>query len=117
MDASLVLIDFQNNELQFSGAYNPLTIITKESAKTLIADKFPIGNHWNEKFNQFTLQTVPLNGCEKIYLYTNGYKDQLGGDDNNKIGRKNFLSILEKSSNSDLKEQKETLEKIKKMLT
>lgn len=111
MDASLVLIDYENNMLHFSGAYNPITIVSDKTTTTIKGDKFPIGKHWNSDINKFTLHTIPFNGNEKIYLYTDGFKDQFGGKNDRKIGSQNFYSILESTSNMDLDQQKSQLGK------
>ncbi|MBK6951994.1 MAG: SpoIIE family protein phosphatase [Crocinitomicaceae bacterium] len=107
MDVALCVLDLKTNVLSFSGANNPAWIIkalTTEfigdiPAKNLIiydqkvlvelrGDKQPIG--FAHKKKSFTNQTLQLEKGDTIYLSTDGYIDQFGGDKGKKLKGKFF---------------------------
>lgn len=84
MDISLIKYDKQKREIIFSGAQNPLIVISKGQLNEIKADKVSIGTISN---CSFTNHTIPVNEGDVVYLYSDGYQDQIGG-----IKRKKFLS-------------------------
>ncbi|MBK9591390.1 MAG: SpoIIE family protein phosphatase [Crocinitomicaceae bacterium] len=126
MDVALCVLDLKTNVLSFSGANNPAWIIkalTTEfigdiPAKNLIiydqkvlvelrGDKQPIG--FAHKKKSFTNQTLQLEKGDTIYLSTDGYIDQFGGDKGKKLKGKFFKEKLLKIQNNTLAEQNEMI--------
>jgi serine phosphatase RsbU (regulator of sigma subunit) len=129
MDISLIRVDkielhtHENVTLQFSGANNPLWIVSKNKNDERFAgfnqrefnenslieikgDKQPIGKFINmQPFNKHELL---LKQGELIYLLSDGYADQFGGkNDNGKKYKSAKLKALVSSiSKKELKEQK-----------
>jgi len=93
--------------LQFSGAHNPLWIIRKDTLEVLEleADKQPIGKYALEK--KFSTHEVVLNSGDTIYLFTDGFADQFGGEKIKKFKRANFKQLLLKIQDKNMDEQKE----------
>ncbi|OFX59262.1 MAG: hypothetical protein A2046_15905 [Bacteroidetes bacterium GWA2_30_7] len=109
-DIVLCVINSQTNELQFSGAYNPLYIINFEKQLIeLIADKQPVGIHDN--MTPFDCQSVKLNNGDCIYLSSDGYVDQIGGTNYKKFLSKNLKQLLIANCQLPMQEQKNILEK------
>ena len=96
MDISLAVIDFDEKKekanVLWSGANNPLWIIKKNSSEIteIKPDKQPIGKY--DKINQFTTHSIELEKDDLIYLFTDGFQDQFGGEtsDNKLNGGKKF---------------------------
>ncbi|RLD77767.1 MAG: hypothetical protein DRJ10_11380 [Bacteroidetes bacterium] len=110
MDMALCIIDIKDNSLQYSGAYNPLYIIrnTKQTELTQIyADKQPLSIHWKEK--PFTNHSLKLNAGDKLYMFSDGYMDQLGGPDNRKFMVKAFKNLILKIHKNPMAKQKQLL--------
>jgi serine phosphatase RsbU (regulator of sigma subunit) len=61
------------------------------------ADKQPIGKTYSPK--PFTTHTLEVSSDARLFLFTDGYPDQFGGDSTSSGGKKlkykNFLKILE----------------------
>jgi ligand-binding sensor domain-containing protein/serine phosphatase RsbU (regulator of sigma subunit) len=100
MDISLCLFDKNKMELKWAGANNPLWIIRKD-AKALDeikANKQPIGN--SEFYKPFATHTIKLNIGDSIYIFTDGFQDQFGGEKGKKYMvpklRELFLSVVHK---------------------
>jgi serine phosphatase RsbU (regulator of sigma subunit) len=98
MDASLAALDVKNRTLLWSGANNPLWIIRKDSGtneyvfEDIKADKQPIGKGYETK--PFTTHQIQLNEGDTIYLFTDGYADQFGGEENKKMTKAKFRALL-----------------------
>ncbi|GAB4208251.1 MAG: hypothetical protein Fur0023_19680 [Bacteroidia bacterium] len=109
MDASIVRI-FKNGKIQWAGAYRPLVIITGrgELIKTE-GDKYPIGGVQMDVDRNYTLHTFDLQKGDSVYLFSDGYADQFGGDKGKKMMMKRFLQLLQEIHLKPLDEQKEIL--------
>ncbi len=124
MDISLCAIS--EGKAIYSGANNPLWIVrntnklTKEQLehrttvivenKALIefkGDRQPIGLFVNMK--PFTQTEIELIKGDIIYLSTDGFPDQFGGEKGKKIKYKPFKKILIENSNKTMQQQKEIL--------
>ena len=139
MDIALCSIDFDNQEVEFSGAYNPLYIIRKrvgddisESTKTLIerdnitlkenenghdlievtADKFPIGVFMGEKLKSFSNYELKLEKGDTIYIFSDGYVDQFGGPRGRKFMARRLRPLLLAMQGMSMKQQHAYLDKV-----
>jgi serine phosphatase RsbU (regulator of sigma subunit) len=93
MDIALISMDRTNNRLEFAGAHNSLYIVRAGELIELKADKMGIGS--NKKRDQFfTNQTVDLQKGDMIYLFTDGFPDQIGGPSRKKFYYPPFKSLL-----------------------
>ena len=84
MDISLCYLDPRNRVLKWAGANNPLWIQRKTGAITEITgDKQPIGFHHIQK--PFATHEIAYEKGDRIFLFTDGYADQFGGDKGKKF--------------------------------
>lgn len=93
MDIALIVIDTRENILSYSGAYNPLYIVRNNELLITKADKMPIGKYLNDDI-PFKINKVELETDDKIYLFTDGYKDQFGGEKDKKYSPKAFRELI-----------------------
>ncbi len=109
MDISLCGINTHTNKMQWSGANNQLLYIKNKGTELLEikADKQPIGK--TEYPKPFTSHTLELQKGDTIYLMTDGYPDQFGGDKGKKYKYKQLEDLLLANSNKPLEEQKNIL--------
>lgn len=110
MDMTLCIIDKENMEVEYAGAYNPLLIIRDNEIIETKADKMPIGIHVKRNSN-FTNHIIKLKKGDILYTFSDGYVDQFGGVDNTKFRKKNFKELLLKIHKKDMNKQKEILDK------
>ncbi|MEW6772845.1 MAG: tetratricopeptide repeat protein [Bacteroidota bacterium] len=94
MDICLVRMNKHNHlKIQFSGANRPLIIINSEKEVVEIkGDKQPVG--WYEDSIAFSQHEITLTNGSRVYLSTDGYADQFGGDRCKKLGSKKFIEFL-----------------------
>lgn len=109
MDISLCIIDYRENMIQYSGAYNDLYLIRKNELIEYPADRMPIGiyDHSDEKFTRHDLQCIPE---DMIYLFSDGFADQFGGPKGKKYKYTALKEFLLKISDLPLNIQKQKLE-------
>ncbi|MCB8994592.1 MAG: SpoIIE family protein phosphatase [Bacteroidales bacterium] len=112
MDIALITIDYKNAKLNYAGGYNPCFIIRDNELIVLKADKFPIGGYMGEKLRNFTNNEMDLKKGDVIYLFSDGYADQFGGEDDSKFLIKRFRDLLLKIHNEPMNEQKDILNQI-----
>ncbi len=107
MDLCLCAIDHRSKVLLYSGAYNPLFIIRNRELVIHKADRQPIGIGIKEK--SFSEQEVKLCPQDMLYLFSDGYSDQLGEKDDRKFKIGNFKKLLLEICELPLNEQKQRL--------
>jgi ligand-binding sensor domain-containing protein/serine phosphatase RsbU (regulator of sigma subunit) len=110
MDLSLVVIDRQLDMLEFAGAYNPLLLVRRGELIEYKGDKMPVGMHVIQD-KAFTNHKIQLQENDMIYLYSDGYPDQFGGEKGGKYKARPFKNFLIRISEEPLSMQAVMLEK------
>jgi len=118
MDISLVAIDLKNRQLIYSGANNPLCIVRKntenpEEKYDLIefkGDKQPIGKYAH--LNPFNQHLFKIENGDVLYLFTDGFPDQFGGNDGKKFKYLPFKRALVEFQHLNMPEQGRLIEKL-----
>ena len=117
----IALCSISGNKLQYAGAHNPLWIVrplrhseggtTEESqAYELIevkANKQPIG-----KFDDpvpYTTHSIEIQKGDSIYIFSDGYADQFGGERDKKFGSKRLKELLISIQQKSMNEQNDIL--------
>lgn len=127
MDMALVSINHENNMVQFAGAHNPVYIISKdlpiienqqfqvyslegieEKMIEIKPDKMPIAIY--HRMDPFTNHEIQLKKGDQIYMFSDGYIDQFGGEDKKRFMNGAFRDLLLKIANMPMENQKEILE-------
>jgi ligand-binding sensor domain-containing protein/serine phosphatase RsbU (regulator of sigma subunit) len=108
MDMALCVIDMNTLQLTFAGAYNPAIIISNNEVQELKANRMPVGLHI--KMDDFTPEVVQLSKGDCIYLFSDGYQDQMGGPDGRKFMRKNLRELLFSIHQKPFCDQREILD-------
>ncbi len=112
MDIAVCIFNDNSNEVEFTGANNPLYILRNQEVIILKADKMPIGlREGKSASKRFTLNTINYLPNDRFIMFSDGYADQFGGESNRKMMYKNFRNLLVESSNLTMDKQKEFLDK------
>ncbi len=109
MEMALSIIDFGKMKLQFSGAFRPLYLLRNGDIMELNGDNMPIGIYEDEE-SSFTNREVPFEKGDVIYLFTDGYLHQMGGDNRKTFKSQNFKKLLLDIHTFPLQKQRELLE-------
>jgi serine phosphatase RsbU (regulator of sigma subunit)/ligand-binding sensor domain-containing protein len=114
MDISLCALNLNNLELEWAGANNPLWIVQTRGGKTELlevkADKQPIGKFANS--TPFATHHFQLEKNDVIYIFTDGYQDQFGGDKGKKFKASNLKQLILSLAHLPLEKQGDELAKV-----
>ena len=110
MDISLTVIDKEEGTMCFAGAYRPLILIRNGEIKEIAGDKQPIGGDHFVKEREFTNHKLDFRKGDWLYMFSDGYVDQFGGDNNRKFMKKRFKNLLCEIVDKDCDDQKKVLE-------
>lgn len=110
MDIALCVLDEELTEVSFAGAFRPLIHIRNGELNRIKSDSAPIGG-FSSKRPVFTKHEIKLEKEDALYIYSDGYADQFGGEKNKKYMTRKFRQLLHLISDQPMKEQGELLEK------
>jgi serine phosphatase RsbU (regulator of sigma subunit) len=113
IDIALCVIDTRKNIMQYSGAHNPLYIISNNTGKPVLkeikADSMPVGVHFSSD-QSFTNHEIQLGIGDTFYIFSDGYIDQIGGGNNHRFTSEKFKKLLMDIHEQPMYEQKEILD-------
>ncbi len=107
IDLSVIAIDRKKREMQFAGANNPIFVVQNGVLQTYKADKMPVGIYFIEK--PFKYQTIKINAGDRIYMFSDGYIDQFGGNDEFKFTIKRLRELIQANTDKSMREQYEII--------
>ncbi|MEQ6165703.1 MULTISPECIES: SpoIIE family protein phosphatase [unclassified Ekhidna] len=115
MEIGICVIDLDTLKMEFAGAGIPLRIM-KDGDKELTIYKTPrqmvggIEGDEQEVHAQLTKEVIQLDVKDRIFLSSDGFQDQFGGEHDKKFMSKNFNKLIEKSSDKPILEQQKIIE-------
>jgi len=86
MDIALLRIDIKKKEIQFAGAHRPLYLLRKGVLEEFKGNRKAIGGipHRKKAENDFENHIVEIKKGDKIFFFSDGLPDQVGGPDGKK---------------------------------
>jgi serine phosphatase RsbU (regulator of sigma subunit) len=111
MDIALCSYDETTGVLEYAGAYNSLWLIRGGKLTEVKADKKPIGLFIGEELKPFHNHEVNVAKGDLIYIFTDGYADQFGGEKGKKFKYKSLQQLLLGIHNLSMEEQHRLLDK------
>jgi len=111
MDMALIVYDPASSMLQYSGGFSPLVHISNSNLRLIKGDPMPIGIG-TITGKDFTSQEIKIHKGDVVYLYSDGYEDQFGGEEDRKFSRKRFRELLADIHVLPMAEQRSTLEQV-----
>jgi PAS domain S-box-containing protein len=104
MDIALLVYNTDDRSVSFSGAMRPLIRIREDVITEIKGNRFPIGSFiFTDK--SFTETSFTLEEGEMLYLFSDGFGDQFGGESNKKLNKKRFFELLLTASSMTGEEQ------------
>ena len=104
----IALCSLEGDTLKYAGAHNPLWIIRKGEVIETKANKQPIGQF--DKPTPYTTHTFELEKGDTIYLFSDGYVDQFGGEKGKKFKSKSFKDLLLGFQDRSMQEQQRVID-------
>ncbi|MFP4557566.1 MAG: PAS domain S-box protein [Bacteroidales bacterium] len=109
MDLALCIINPATRTIQYAGANNPFVLINADGINEVKPDRMPIGKYTRRDSNPFTRHIVEYAPGDVVYLFSDGYHDQLGGPNLLKFGSRKFKNMLVELHTKPFAEQKQIL--------
>lgn len=112
IDVSLVCIEPNKKKIYFSSAHRKL-LLTKENGdcKVYKGSNYPIGGWQIEENRKFESKCISYKENDTIYLGSDGFQDQFGGNKDKKYSSKRLHQFLVRNSNLPINKQKLLLKK------
>lgn len=128
MDISIIEINPGENRVQYAGAYNSLYLIRKSHVKApdipdmkvmegepgndytlydIPADRMPVAFY--DRMDKFTTNEFTIEEGDQLYLYTDGYADQFGGEKGKKLKYIPFKKMILENAGLQMDEQNRVL--------
>jgi serine phosphatase RsbU (regulator of sigma subunit) len=103
VEMSICAIDNLNNVIEFAGAGSNIMIHTSDG---IVEHKGQLpgigGNLIGEKTQADTIK-IPYHKGEVLFLFSDGYYDQIGGKEGKKLNKKKFKDVLKRVTEIGLK--------------
>jgi len=109
MDLAFCIYHKHQNLLEFAGAFNPLILIREGEITEIRGDRMPIGIYRTDR-KSFTNHEIKIQKGDTVYLFSDGYADQFGGERGEKFKSRNLKELLMLIHEQPLIEQKHILE-------
>lgn len=96
MDIAFCKINLKSQEIHYAGAHRPLYLLRNGELMEFKGDRKAIGGIPNRKKPEspFTNHVVPYNTGDRIFFFTDGMPDQLGGPENKKYSPGRIRNII-----------------------
>ncbi len=92
MDISICEINRREMMLTISGANRSVFLVRDGVLQQIVTDKYSIGS--GEAAKQFDAKHVPMRKDDMIFLFSDGFQDQFGGEQGKKLGSAHFKEML-----------------------
>jgi len=110
MDVSICAFDLEHLKIEYAGANRPLWIARNGEMLTFSPDKYPIGGLQIARDRTFTNHIIDLEKGDTIYIFSDGYADQFGGEKGKKLMTSKFKEKLLSIQNEPMREQERILQ-------
>lgn len=109
LDIGLVMLDKKSRKLEYTGAKIPLYIHRKDKIEVIKPDRYSVGSTQQEN-KVFSKKEIEYKPGNTIYLSSDGFQDQFGGQKNKKFMKKNFRNLLQEIGELSIVGQKDHIE-------
>ena len=109
MDMALCTLDNTSMILEYAGANSPLYIVRDGQLLQFAPDKMPVGG-FDLEGRAFTEHRVQLEPGDALYIFSDGYPDQFGGERGKKFLYRRFRDLLVTISDEPMDRQKVLLQ-------
>lgn len=109
MDLSLIVKPKYKKEIQFAGAKNPLLYINDNQVYEIRGNRQSVGGG-QKMLVDFNTHTIPYDKDTMVYLFSDGYLDQFGGNNKRKFMKARFKEVLLENHQRSLVMQQEALD-------
>lgn len=102
MDIAFCTIDDENKKLHFSGANSKCILVRNGKLQEFRGNRQHVG--YDENPSPFTHHILDIEKGDRIYLYSDGFTDQFGGEREKKFGKLQLHNILKNAGKLSMNE-------------
>ena len=98
--------------MKFAGAINHIYLLSEGEIEVIKGDFKSVGGIFKRKVKpdrSFTTKEKVLKQGDRVYLFTDGYCDQFGGDNNEKFNTHRFKELIIDSSDKSMAQQNDRI--------
>ncbi len=106
LDMALCQIDIHRKKMLFAGANRPLVLIRGGEVVEFKPDRHGVGGVQYEQSREFTCHSIDLLEGDVIYLFSDGYPDQIGEEINKRFLSRRFYTLLQEIHHYELDRQR-----------
>ena len=108
MDIGLIKIDEPSQTVHFTGAKIPVYHFNGREVIQVDADRYSVGGFYSGE-KKFSSKNVSYKPGDVLYLATDGYQDQFGGQNGRKFMKLHFRNLLNEVARFPMAEQEQKL--------
>jgi len=107
MDMAVINIDSGTHKCQYAGANNPLYLLRRSKLNIYRPNLMPISYY--EEMQPFETVDIQLEANDQLYLFSDGYADQFGGEQRKKFKYKAFRQVIADHADLSMSRQQQVL--------
>ncbi len=110
MDVAICAINTDTFEIKYAGANRSLLLVNaRQELDKIDGNKFPIGGAQLDTGRNFTTHIKTLDKGHSLYMFSDGYADQFGGENGKKFMVRRFYEFIVSIQANSMQQQKELL--------
>ena len=109
-DGGIMYINKRENIIRYAGSNTPLFLVEGDILSVIKSDRESIGYKKSNPEYIFKMHEIKIKKETKVYLTTDGYLDQTGGEKGFLFGKKRFSKLIQYSHEKECFEQKKIFE-------
>lgn len=111
MEIAMCDFNFDTLTMQFAGANSNIYLVRNGEIQIYKGDKQPIGESLSDSITNYVNQSILLQKDDCVYLISDGYADQFGGEKGKKFKYKPLENLFCSIADKDVAEQRDILAK------
>ena len=108
VDVSVAVIDHEQNYIDYVGANSPIVLVQDEEIRFVKGSKQSLGSS-SDDLKPFKKERIEYFPGDVLYLFTDGYQDQFGGDQDKKFMIKRLRNLFLRVHELPVAEQKDII--------
>ncbi len=109
MDISICLFNKERTKMIFAGANHSVFLVQDNLADEIKGDLYSIGSMFSNKNAEFAQKEISLNKNTSVFLFTDGFPDQVGGASRKKYFTKRLEPLFLRIGHLNCKEQEKII--------
>jgi PAS domain S-box-containing protein len=110
MEITICVIDDKQEEISYACAGSRFLIHSEGGFTMFKGNNEHIGDHKGANFKGYYSQYTRLTSSDTLYLFTDGFQNQVGGINHKNYSFRRFHELLESNANLSLSEQRKMIE-------